>query len=104
MTARLGELAWIDLRRADRAPILAVPIGSCEQHGPHLPLDTDTRIAVALADALVQSFDPGEIAVAPPIAVSASGEHAGPLPARLEPAAGALAVVVPTTAQAPPAT
>jgi diacylglycerol kinase (ATP) len=28
----------------------------------------------------------------------ASGEHAGPLPARLEPVAGALAVVVPTTA------
>jgi creatinine amidohydrolase len=77
VSARLGELAWIDLRRADPPPILAVPIGSCEQHGPHLPLDTDTRIAVALADALVQSFEPGEIAVAPPIAVSASGEHAG---------------------------
>jgi mycofactocin precursor peptide peptidase len=26
-----------------------VPLGSLEQHGPHLPLDTDTRIAVAVA-------------------------------------------------------
>ena len=60
-----------------RPPILAVPIGSCEQHGPHLPLDTDTRVAVALAEALVQSFEPGEVIVAPPITVSASGEHAG---------------------------
>ena len=25
-----------------------MPLGSTEQHGPHLPLDTDTRIAVAL--------------------------------------------------------
>jgi mycofactocin precursor peptide peptidase len=26
-----------------------VPLGSLEQHGPHLPLDTDTRIAAAVA-------------------------------------------------------
>jgi creatinine amidohydrolase len=76
VSARLGELVWTDLRHGAR-PLLAVPIGSCEQHGPHLPLDTDTRVAVTLADALVQSFDPGEVLVAPPLAVSASGEHAG---------------------------
>jgi diacylglycerol kinase (ATP) len=36
---------------------------------------------------------------APP-ALWASGEHAGPLPARIEPVAGALAVTVPTTGAA----
>lgn len=77
MTARLGETTWRELYAMSRRPLLAVPVGSCEQHGPHLPLDTDTRIAVALAEGLVQSFDPGDILVAPPIAVSASGEHAG---------------------------
>ena len=77
MTARLGEVTWPDLERMPRRPLLAVPIGSCEQHGPHLPLDTDTRIAVALAEGLVHSFDPGDVLVAPPITVSASGEHAG---------------------------
>jgi creatinine amidohydrolase len=76
VSARLGELAWTDLRHGAR-PLLAVPIGSCEQHGPHLPLDTDTRVAVALAEGLVQSFEPGEVMVAPPLPVSASGEHAG---------------------------
>jgi len=51
-----------------------VPLGSLEQHGPHLPLDTDTRIAVAVAGA-VAAGRPG-VAVAPPIAFGSSGEHA----------------------------
>jgi mycofactocin precursor peptide peptidase len=77
VTARLGELSWPEVRDSARPPLLAVPVGSCEQHGPHLPLDTDTRVAVALAEALVQSFEPGDVVVAPPITISASGEHAG---------------------------
>jgi len=55
--------------------LVAIPLGSCEQHGPHLPLDTDTRIAVALADALAATR-PG-VVVAPPVSYGASGEHAG---------------------------
>lgn len=75
----LGEATWTDLWQRRRRPLLAVPVGSCEQHGPHLPLDTDTRIATALAEGLAQAFDddaaPGEILVAPAIAIGASGEH-----------------------------
>ena len=29
-------------------PIVLVPVGSWEQHGPHLPFDTDTVIATEL--------------------------------------------------------
>ena len=54
---------------------LVVPVGSCEQHGPHLPLDTDTVIATALASDLVDRR--GDCLLAPAIAVSASGEHQG---------------------------
>lgn len=75
--ARLGELTWPELHQARRRPLVAIPLGSCEQHGPHLPLDTDSRIAVALCEALVASFDPGDVVVGPAITISASGEHHG---------------------------
>ncbi len=62
------------------APALIVPVGSTEQHGPHLPLDTDTRIATAVADALVTRLAEQEGSrwmVAPAIGYGASGEHEG---------------------------
>jgi creatinine amidohydrolase len=67
----LGRKTWTDIDE----PYVVVPVGSCEQHGPHLPLHTDTTIATALADAL--SSRRSDCVVAPPIAISASGEHAG---------------------------
>lgn len=67
----LGATTWPDVG----TPIVVVPVGSCEQHGPHLPLHTDTTIATALAGALARHRT--DCVVAPPITVSASGEHAG---------------------------
>lgn len=55
--------------------LLCVPLGATEQHGPHLPLSTDTDIAVHLCHRLAAAR-PG-IVVAPPVAYGSSGEHAG---------------------------
>jgi mycofactocin precursor peptide peptidase len=71
---RLAEQTWVELSTSD-PPLLCVPIGSCEQHGPHLPLGTDTIIAEELARALAASRM--GIVVAPTLTVTASGEHAG---------------------------
>jgi mycofactocin precursor peptide peptidase len=70
----LGDQTWPMVAAAAPA-ILLIPIGSCEQHGPHLPLDTDTRIAMALAVRAATRV-PG-VLVAPALAVTASGEHRG---------------------------
>ncbi len=40
----------------ERDPRLLVPVGTCEQHGPHLPLGCDTIIVERLADDLSADF------------------------------------------------
>ncbi len=72
-TASLGRCTWTDLEK--RTSVLAVPLGSTEQHGPHLPLDTDTRIALAIAERVATRRD--DVLVAPALPYGSSGEHAG---------------------------
>jgi creatinine amidohydrolase len=81
---RLGDATWNEIERATTAgrrsddgtlaPILLLPIGSTEQHGPHLPLATDTLIAEEIAERAVHHTD--GLMIGPTISVSASGEHA----------------------------
>ena len=62
------------------SPALVIPVGSTEQHGPHLPLDTDTRIATAVARAVAERLADGDGSnwmLAPAIGYGASGEHEG---------------------------
>src|SRR3954465_10578231 len=58
-----------------RDALLVIPIGSTEQHGPHLPLSTDTDVAVALAGRLAAGRP--DVLVAPPVPYGSSGEHDG---------------------------
>lgn len=68
----LSELCWPDVGRPTG---LVVPLGSVEQHGPHLPLDTDAAVAVALAQRLVRRRP--DLLLGPPQYYGASGEHEG---------------------------
>lgn len=65
---------WPELASGDR-PVVCIPVGSCEQHGPHLPLHTDTVVAEALAAAMADQVD--QVLVGPTLTITASGEHAG---------------------------
>jgi creatinine amidohydrolase len=54
---------------------VVIPVGSYEQHGPHLPLDTDTQIAAHLCTTAAHGIN--SVVIAPPLSITASGEHAG---------------------------
>ena len=71
---RLADLTWPQAREV-RDAVLVVPVGSTEQHGPHLALSTDTDIATALAHRVAASR--ADVVVAPALPYGASGEHAG---------------------------
>jgi mycofactocin precursor peptide peptidase len=68
----LARTVWPEI---GEAPLLLVPLGSVEQHGPHLPLTTDTAISSAVAGSAVAALD-GAL-LAPALAYGASGEHEG---------------------------
>ncbi|TDC82474.1 mycofactocin biosynthesis peptidyl-dipeptidase MftE [Actinomadura sp. 7K507] len=73
----MAGAAWPEV---EAAPLVLVPIGSTEQHGPHLPLSTDTVIAQAVAERAADALraeTSGQVFVAPAIPYGASGEHAG---------------------------
>jgi len=61
------------------APIVLLALGSWEQHGAHLPFDTDTVIIESVVDAAIRSVDPEntQFSVVPTIGVTASDEHNG---------------------------
>ena len=63
-----------EVERWDR-PVLVLPLGSAEQHGPHLPLCTDAMVAEELARAVVADRD--DLVLAPTMWLGASGEHEG---------------------------
>ncbi|MHC6627474.1 creatininase family protein [Streptomyces globosus] len=59
---------------AQQPRVALLPVGSFEQHGPHLPLITDTAIACVIGQEIAGRYP---VHLLPPITVSCSHEHAG---------------------------
>ncbi|MFH9674152.1 creatininase family protein [Streptomyces sp. NPDC017405] len=55
------------------AQVAVLPVGSFEQHGPYLPLATDTLVACAVAREIAAAHP---VLLLPPVTVSCSHEHA----------------------------
>ncbi|MEV6345906.1 mycofactocin biosynthesis peptidyl-dipeptidase MftE [Actinoplanes sp. NPDC051851] len=70
----LARAVWPEVPSS--GALVLVPVGSTEQHGPHLPFTTDTVIARAVADRVAARL-PGGALVTPAISFGNSGEHAG---------------------------
>ena len=78
MASRLiGELTLQDASRLGPRSVLCLPLGATEQHGPHLPLDTDTVLAEAFTRAIVEHWgDKFDLWPLPVVPVGLSREHA----------------------------
>jgi creatinine amidohydrolase len=73
----IGDLTYLEIpERLRESSILCLPIGAIEQHGPHLPLNTDVVIAEGFTRLLVSRLgDTFDLWQLPPITVSLSREH-----------------------------
>ncbi len=77
MTAKhlMAQMTWPELRGAiGEGRIAALPVGCIEQHGPHLPLDTDTFIATEITQRAA-ALMPDKVVAVPPIAHGHSPHH-----------------------------
>jgi creatinine amidohydrolase len=77
-TRVIGDLTFQEIGRTLRASsVLCLPMGSMEQHGPHLPLNTDTVLAEAFTGRIVERWGEAyDLWRLPPIAIGLSREHA----------------------------
>ena len=74
---QLGSLTFEEISRLGERSVLLLPIGSMEQHGPHLPLDTDAILAQRLAEAITERFGEAfDLWQLPPFPLGLSREHA----------------------------
>jgi creatinine amidohydrolase len=74
----LADLAWPEIGKiTEREAVLLVPMGSTEQHGPHLPVTTDTDIATAIVSHPAIGLRLPQALVAPSLPYGSSGEHDG---------------------------
>ncbi|MEO9337979.1 creatininase family protein [Mesorhizobium sp. SB112] len=67
-----ADFAWVDAERT----IAILPVAAIEQHGPHLPISTDTAIMEGMLDAVIERL-PGDmdVRILPVQAIGKSDEH-----------------------------
>ena len=73
----IGELTFLEISKLlSERSILCLPIGSIEQHGPHLPLNTDVVLAEGFTRLIIsrwgKEFDLWQL---PTISISLAREH-----------------------------
>ncbi len=78
VTRNLAELRAPDVARlVTERSIFVQPLGAVEQHGPHLPFNTDLLIADHVSRAAVERVgDELDVWLLPPLAYTKSNEHA----------------------------
>lgn len=77
----LRTVYWQKLRRPeialarDQGAVVLLPIGSTEQHGAHLPVDTDIAAATAICVRAAEQVTEFPVLVAPPVWAGYSPHH-----------------------------
>jgi creatinine amidohydrolase len=74
MTTTYGHLTWEEVRDADKDRVVILSVSATEDHGPHMPLDTDTVLGMAIAKGVAEAA-PDEVFVMPPVPYGFNEHH-----------------------------
>tara|TARA_R110002096_G_scaffold319292_2_gene513519 strand:+ start:1113 stop:1904 length:792 start_codon:yes stop_codon:yes gene_type:complete len=74
MTTTYGHLTWEEVRDADKDRVVILNVSATEDHGPHMPLDTDTVLGMAVAEGVALAA-PDEVFVMPPVPYGFNEHH-----------------------------
>lgn len=74
MTAEYAKLTWSQVRDADKDRVVILNVSATEDHGPHMPLDTDTVLGMAVARGVAEKA-PDEVFIMPPIPYGFNEHH-----------------------------
>src|ERR1700722_11241792 len=83
---KLAEMSWPEVATLDSDTVVLVPTGALEQHGPHMPLFTDSILVTAVAEAVEAKLGTS-LLLTPTLWLGASTHHlpfAGSLSASFE--------------------
>jgi len=69
-----GKFTWPEIREADKNRVVILPVGAMEDHGPHLPLDTDNLIVFEIAKGVAERI-PEEVILLPVIPFGFNEHH-----------------------------
>jgi len=69
-----GEMTWPEVRDLDKDRVVLIPVGTLEDHGPHLPIDTDVRL-VSEVCRLAAERASGEVVLLPAVVHGYSPHH-----------------------------
>jgi creatinine amidohydrolase len=77
MSTQLGSLSWQEVAGLDpERTVSLVAVAALEQHGPHLPLDTDTFLVTSVVEAAAGlASTRGPVLVPPTIFAGSSAHH-----------------------------
>ncbi len=74
MTTDYGKLTWEEVRDADKDRVVILNVSATEDHGPHMPLDTDTVLGMAVAEGVARAL-PDAVFVMPPVPYGFNEHH-----------------------------
>src|SRR5437773_10626473 len=76
MSTLLGSLSWQEAAELDvKRTVALVPVAALEQHGLHLPLDTDAFLVTRVVEAAAARARAGDPVLVTPTTFAGASEH-----------------------------